>query len=268
MREIDFIAKILPEMAEYARERYADKSRVRVESKTDPNDLLTEVDLTIQKRVIERINAQYPGDHIAAEESGKNVMPEDASVRCWILDPIDGTQNFVRGIFPMFGISIAFAEGGRLRAGGVVLPVMNHTFLAESGAGATRNGERLRVSTVATAFKARVEVDFSIQSDRQDTIDRFSPIICTTGQVRCFCSAVVSLCSISTGDLDAYVHVGLAPWDYAASQLIVEEAGGRATRLDGSELNVFQKKRGILATNALVHEEYLALLRKTAGPGR
>lgn len=263
MKEIAFIEDVLHEATEYARAKYQDKVGLHVESKADPNDLLTEADLTIQRMVVKRIESEFPGDHVAAEESGKNVMPADRNVRCWILDPIDGTQNFVRGIFPLFGISLGFTQQGYLHAGGVSLPMLDQYLLAEKGSGATRNGARLQVSKVAEARVARVEIDFSISEHRQKTLDRFSPLICNTGQVRCLCSAVVSLCSIATGDLDAYVHVGLSPWDYAASQLLLEEAGGKATRLDGAELNVFDAKRGMLATNGLLHEEYLSMLRKT-----
>lgn len=263
MRELDFLASFLPENRAYVREKYAAKGSLIVTSKRDANDLLTEVDLTIQKRLVDEIRRQFPGDSVLAEEGELSTAPSRAPERCWIIDPIDGTQNFVRGLFPIFAISVALAIRGEVSVAGVLLPESGDLFLAERGAGATRNGVPLRVSAVQTVASARLDVDFGIQSDRQPSLDRFGGLMCAVGQLRCHGSAVASLCQVATGDIDAYVHVTLYPWDFAAAQLLVEEAGGRATRLDGGVLRVFDGKKGVLMTNGVLHQEMLAGIART-----
>lgn len=261
MRELEFIERVLAEVSPYAAERYAERANIAVTSKTGANDLLTEADLEIQKRIESALRRAFPHDHLVAEEAGLDRLPEDARARCWYVDPIDGTQNFVRGLFPEFGISIAFAVDGQVRAGGVAVPLQNDLYLARRDGGAFRNGEPLRVSSVPVLANARVEVDFGNQNIREDTLRRFGGVITRAGQMRCHCAAVIGLCTVATGDADAYFHVSLAPWDYAAALLIVEEAGGRATNLHGRPVLVHTPRSGILATNGLIHDEALRTIR-------
>ena len=184
--------------------------------------------------------------------------PQNHGARCWIIDPIDGTQNFVRGLFPAFGVSIAFAASGRAVAGGVAVPALGDAFLAERGGGAHRNGAPLRVSTTPCLSVARAEVDFANQDLREETMRRLGGVLLRAGQIRCHCAAVIGLCSIATGDADGYFHVGLSPWDHAAATLIVDEAGGQSTRFDGSPIELFGADRSLLATNGRIHPECVA----------
>jgi myo-inositol-1(or 4)-monophosphatase len=262
MRELEFIEKFFRENRAYVREKYASKKDLIVTSKLDANDLLTEVDLTIQKRIVDDIRNRFPGDDILAEEGDLNVTPKSAPARCWVIDPIDGTANFVRGLFPIFAISVAFTRNGKTAAAGVLFPESGEMLLAARGAGATRGGKRLRVSSVQEPAEARLDVDFGILSDRQPSFDRFTRLLCNTGQLRCHGSAVASICQIATGDIDAYVHVTLHPWDFAAAQLIVEEAGGTATRLDGAPLEVFDGKKGVMISNGALHAPMMRLLTR------
>jgi myo-inositol-1(or 4)-monophosphatase len=261
MKEIAFVEQVLKVTSLLVREKYAERSKVGVSSKSEANDLLTEVDLAVQDYMVDQIKQLFPEDLVAAEERDFGHIPEDPSCRCWVIDPIDGTQNFVRGLFPTFGISVAFAVGGRVMAGGVGLPMLREAFLAERGEGAFRNGKRLRVSEVGEVAVARIEVDFSGRCERRETLERASRLLCTAGQIRCNCSAVVALCSIASGDMEGFVHVALNPWDYAAGQLLVEEAGGKATRLDGSPLGLFDGGRGVLVSNGRIHDELLHTLQ-------
>lgn len=263
MIELDFIHQFLRDNAAYARDKFADRSGLTVTSKTDATDLLTEVDLTLQKRAVEEIRKNFPGDAILAEEGEFTAMPDDPSGRCWVMDPIDGTSNFVRGRFPIFGISIAFADGGRAQAGGVGLPGTGDIFLAERGKGTTLNGERITVSEVRDTAIARVDVDFSSRGDREAMLTRAAPLIKGVGQVRCYGSAVAALVQIAAGDADGYVHMTLKPWDYAAGQLLVEEAGGMATRLDGQPLGIFDNGKGVMITNGALHQSLLALVKRS-----
>lgn len=259
--EIAFIESVLREVSPYVRDRYAQRRHVAVSSKTGPNDLLTEVDSEVQRRIVYAIASAYPDDCVVAEEDGLNRAPNDLNARCWIIDPIDGTQNFVRGLFPMFGVSVAFAESRQVRAGGVMMPIVDDLFLAEHSAGATRNGAAVRVSERAVLATARIDVDFGHPSGRADTLDRFRGLIEHAGEVRTVCAAVVGLCSIAAGEADGYVNVGLSEWDYAAAALIVEEAGGAISRLDGPPVVLFDGRRGMLATNSLLHAPCLQTIR-------
>ena len=260
MREIEFIESMLAETSALVRGKYADRSKVAVSWKSEANDLLTEVDLAVQDHIVAAVNRCFPGDAIAAEERDFAHAPDDPMHRCWVIDPIDGTQNFVRGLFATFGISVAFFDGGLVMAGGVALAIAGDVFLAERGSGAFRNGARTFVSRVDSLSVARVEVDFSGPRERQETLERASRLIRDVGQVRCNCSTVVALCSIASGDMDAFVHVSLNPWDYAAGQVIVEEAGGKTSRLDNGPLCLFDGKRGVLMSNGLLHEDLVGIL--------
>ncbi|MBX3177843.1 MAG: inositol monophosphatase [Candidatus Hydrogenedentes bacterium] len=262
MTEIGFIKKFLVENMAYAREKFAAREAITVTSKRNANDLLTEVDLTLQKRAVDQIRRNFPGDQVVAEEGEFARAPHDPSARCWIMDPIDGTNNFVRGIFPVYAISIAFAIHGRTVASGIGLPGMDLIYLAEEGQGAFCGDRRLVVSEVQSLAEARVDLDFGGVEDRDAWLERGQELFRQAGQLRCHGSAVASIGQIASADLDAFVHMTLNPWDYAAAQLIVEEAGGMASRLDGKPLRLFDGKQGVLITNGAIHKEILRLLRK------
>jgi len=263
MTEIALIQSFFDENTSYIRERYGDRPGLAVSEKRDANDLLTEVDLTIQKRIVERIQKEFPGDAIVAEEGEYAKLPGAGRPgRTWVIDPIDGTNNFVRGFFPIFAVSIAFTNGGLAQAVGALFPIAGRVILAERGAGSFLDGGRCRVSAIAQAINARLEVDFGGPTERRRLLRQTGELMAASGQVRCHGSAVASICQIATGDMDAFVHATLHPWDYAAAQLIVEEAGGRSSRLDGSPLELFDGRKGVLITNGALHDEMLALIQK------
>lgn len=263
MPELPFIAEFLEANAAYALDKFGARAEITVAQKRDANDLLTEVDLTLQKRAVDLIHAQFPGDAIMAEEGEYAKPPKDKNARCWIMDPIDGTNNFVRGLYPLFGISIGFAVGGEVIAGGVALPGKGVILLAERGAGATLNGAPLRVSGTKILGDARVDFDFSGPADRASLLNHAHELVLRAGQLRCHGSAVASIAQVATGDIDAYVHMSLSPWDFAAGQLIVEEAGGIASRHDGTPLRVFDGKKGVVISNTALHAELLQTVKRT-----
>jgi len=262
MGELGFIRSVLDDMAIFVRSKYAMRDGLRIETKREANDLLTEVDLAVQEEIVARIRKAYPDDAIFAEEAGMSGPPTNRDARTWLIDPIDGTQNFVRGLFPAFGISLAFAVGGRPVAGGVAVPGKGELYLAEQGGGAFRNGERIRVSELDAIGSARAEVDFSGPWDREEILERFGRLMVEIGQVRCHCAAVIGLCSIATGDMDAYVHVALNAYDYAAAMLIVEEAGGKVTRLNGDPIHLFDDGRGVLGSNSVLHANLIEVISR------
>ncbi|MBX7259284.1 MAG: inositol monophosphatase [Candidatus Hydrogenedentes bacterium] len=264
MNERDFIREALSNLAVFVREKYASRRNVCISEKREANDILTEVDLAVQEKLVERIKSAFPGDFIAAEEEGFSRFPEDPNVRAWVIDPIDGTQNFVRGYFPSFGISLALAEGGVPIAGGVIVPMTGDLFFGQRGHGSFRNDSRLEVSSISTVGLVRAEIDFGGPWDRPGTLAAFDTVMRNVGQIRCHCAAVIGICSVATGDMDAYFHVGLNPWDYAAAQVILEEAGGKVTRLDGSPAYLFDGGHGLLATNGRVHDDLIRIIHPQA----
>lgn len=260
MTELRFIETVLREAGVYAREKYLDRASLKISSKSSANDFLTEADLGVQQRIVERIGEQYPGDLVLAEESGFSERPEGRFGRCWVLDPIDGTSNFVRGLFPAWGISLAFADREQVTSAGIYFPMTDNLFLAEKGAGATRNTVPLRTSEIDAVDLSRMDFDISGTGYRHVTIERAPELYARIGQLRVHGCAVAALCSVATGDSDGYLHVALNAWDYAAGVLIVEESGGRATRWDGSSLTLFDGRNSLICTNGRLHDAVLPLL--------
>lgn len=260
--ELDFIERFLRRTSGYVAEKWESRHLVTVASKGDPADLLTEVDLTVQKRFADLLSQTYPHDVLVAEENGLDRVPDpSAERRVWVVDPIDGTYNFVRGMRPIFGISIAFLENGETRCAGVAFPLDNCCYLALRGGGAWCDGRPIRVSDIKKLNEACVEIDFSVMEDRRMFMERASDIMLRAGQIRCCGAAVGGICQVASGESEAYLHMTLHPWDYAAAQLIAEEAGGMATRLDGSPLRVFDGRQGVLISNGAVHWEILSVIR-------
>jgi len=261
MQELDFIKRFLENHREYVLEKYHDKAYLTVTNKqADPNNLVTEVDLTIQKRFVDAVRDAFPEDLVIGEESGLDKLPDKPNGRIWVIDPIDGTYNFMRGMNPVFAISIAFVQEGLAQAGGVALPLNDVLFLAETGKGATCNGRRLAVSKVQHMEEACFEIDFSNMGDRRALLRRVADILKKAGRIRCHGAAAAGICQVATGDVDGYLHMSLYPWDYAAAQLIAEESGALATRLDGKALRLFDKKKGVLVTNGALHQVVLDLV--------
>lgn len=108
--------------------------------------------------------------------------------------------------------------------------------------------------TYAPSSKCSIVIDFADGLDRMRLLKRAEAIVREAGQVRCYGCAIIGICQVAAGDAEAYLHLSLTPWDYAASQIIVEEAGGRASRLDGSPLRLFDDKAGVLFTNGAIHD--------------
>ena len=257
MRELEFIQEVLVDLGPYLLHRFANRSTLTVSQKKGVADLVTEADIEAQRRIESAIGHAFPGDRLVGEESGKDRPPDDHCARCWVCDPIDGTHNFARGLVPGWAVSLAFMEGGEVRAAGVSMPGLGHTFLAHHDGGATLDGRPIRVSKIDSLGEARIEMDFARPVDRVRSLAAGAHVMRWCGQMRCHGSAVVGLCTVAAGAAEAYVHGGLFPWDYAAAMLIIREAGGRVTRFNGRDVQVFDGGRGLLASNGILHQEIM-----------
>ena len=201
-----------------------------VRAKSSRTDLVTEADDASQRLILARLAEARPDDGIVAEEGGSH---GGSSGLTWVIDPLDGTINFVYG-FPVFGISIACQDGTTSVAGVVHDPVRRETFTAVAGGGAWRNGERLDLGPGPELSEALVGTGFSYRSERrQDQARLLATVLPQVRDIRRAGAAAIDLCWVAAGRLDAFYEAGLAPWDVAAGSLVVTEAGGTVESVNG-----------------------------------
>jgi len=196
------------------------------------NDFVTEVDLKAEKAVIDTIRKAHPEHAILAEESGRHDAPD--SDMEWIIDPLDGTTNFVHG-FPAFAVSIGIAEKGRLTHGVIYDPLREELYTAVRGRGALLNDHRIRVSNRPSLKNALIGTGFPFrQGDDFDAyVGMFRAVMLRTAGVRRAGAAALDLAWTAAGRLDGFFELNLKPWDIAAGALIMEEAGGLASDITG-----------------------------------
>jgi myo-inositol-1(or 4)-monophosphatase len=223
-------------------------------------DLVTEADLAAEHLIIERIRSYYPRHAILAEEAdASGVIYEGQSEWKWIIDPLDGTTNYAHA-YPCFCVSIALEREGRIELGVIYDPVLDETFAAERGLGATLNGRRIRVSEVDDLNRAMLCTGFPYNvREMGDFARHFYNFIMHAQAVRRDGSAALDLAYVACGRFDGFWEEGLRPWDVAAGVLFVEEAGGRVSYYDGSPFNIYTPP--ILASNGLVHEMMMHVLQ-------
>jgi myo-inositol-1(or 4)-monophosphatase len=210
---------------------------VDVQTKSSAIDLVTATDRAAEAIVLEGITAAFPGDGVLAEESGAREGSEDAPR--WIVDPLDGTTNFAHG-FPHFCVSIAVAEGDALRIGVVHDPLRRETFVARAGQGAWliqdgRPKRRLAVTQTTDLERCLLATGFGYDrgTSQRTNLEEFARAMRRVRGVRRAGSAALDLAYVAAGRLDAYWEYGLQPWDWAAGLLLVREAGGEGTTLEG-----------------------------------
>ncbi len=224
-------------------------------------DLVTDVDLACEDAIREVLARRAPGTAVLGEEGGGATGTGDR----WVVDPLDGTTNFAHG-FPVFGVSIAWEEGGNTVAGVVYDPLRDELFAAARGKGATRNGEPVRVSATTGLAGALLATGFPYdRAEAPRNYRAFERLTQATQGVRRTGSAALDLAYTACGRLDGFWEPGLAPWDLAAGCLLVTEAGGRVTGYDGGPFT--PRDRDVVATNGPLHPAVLAVLAETE-PGQ
>ena len=206
--------------------------KLKVEKKGH-NDFVSDADYAAEKAVISCILKHYPNHAILAEESGT----QGESDTVWIIDPLDGTTNYLHG-FPVFAVSIGVQIKGRMEHGVIYDPLRQELFTASRGQGAHLEGRRIRVSGQKQLDRSLIGTGFPFrQADKEITpyLEMLGKVVHNTSGVRRPGAAALDLAYVAAGRLDAFWETGLAPWDLAAGSLIIREAGGIVSGLDGSE---------------------------------
>jgi myo-inositol-1(or 4)-monophosphatase len=253
--------RFVPEMEAIAREAGAllmEKFRQRIgfTYKGDA-DLVTAADKAAEKLIADRIGEHFPGHDLYGEEGTRTNTGSDYR---WYIDPLDGTTNFAHG-FPVFCVSLGLEFKGERIAGVIFDPTRDEMFAAEKGSGAYLNGERIAVSKVNNLAECLTGTGFpSHKRHKNPNIFFYHVITLRTHGVRRAGSAAIDLANVACGRLDAFWEFNLNPWDTAAGVVLVEEAGGRVTRFDGSEWLLDSKET--LATNGLVHREMMDVMQQ------
>jgi myo-inositol-1(or 4)-monophosphatase len=221
-------------------------------------DLVTDVDVAVERRFRALIAERFPDHQILAEElGGAATVPAGP---CWVFDPIDGTTNFAHGL-PIFCASLALEIGGVADVAAVYDPNRKELFTAERGGGAFLNGRPLRVSSAARLVDAMLVTGFpyDVHARVDEIVGLFGAFVGRARAVRRLGSAAIDLCYVAAGRLDGFWETDLKPWDIAGGALIVAEAGGRVTNTDGEP---FASRGGhVLATNGHIHEAMLDVIR-------
>jgi myo-inositol-1(or 4)-monophosphatase len=231
---------------------------IRVEKK-GAIDLVTEIDLEIERGFRAMIGDRFPDHEVLGEEFGGGEDGARVPRFCWIFDPIDGTTNYAHGL-PIFCSSLALEVDGEPIAAAVYDPSRKELFTAERGQGARLNGQPLRVSTAQSLIDSLLVTGFhyDVHRDPGEVIAMFATFITKARAVRRLGSAALDLCYVAAGRFDGFWEKKLQPWDIAGGALIVMEAGGRISTMSGAPYG--SRTGSVLATNGWIHDEMLATI--------
>ena len=217
------------------------------------NDLVSEVDKTAEKAIIKEINKAFPKHSILAEESGKTLGDEDF---LWIIDPLDGTANFLHG-FPQYAVSIALLEKGTTTHAVIYDPFKEELFSASKGEGAYLNNERIRVSLSNGLKETLIGTGFPFRHPQhlECYLETFKAIYPHVSDIRRAGAAALDLAYVASGWLDGHWEIGLNSWDIAAGALLVKEAGGFIGDFSGR--NKYLETGNVVAGNSEVYKQIL-----------
>jgi myo-inositol-1(or 4)-monophosphatase len=234
---------------------------VRVQKK-GAIDLVTEVDVEVEKMFRALIAQRFPDHDILAEELGQTTT--GARYR-WVFDPLDGTTNYAHGL-PIFCSTVALELDGEAIIGAAFDPNRKELFTAERGVGAWVNGVPMRVSSAAALVDAVLVTGFpyDVRERIDHILELFTGYLREARAIRRLGSAAIDLCWVAAGRMDAFWEQGLQPWDTTAGALMVQEAGGRVTALDGSPFR--PAARQCLASNGLIHDAMLDVAGRVKRP--
>lgn len=248
--------------------RYFQSPTLKVSQKAIRIDLITEADHAAEELIMGFLKPLYPEHHFVGEESGGSGAPIETAAYRWHIDPLDGTVNFAHGI-PIFSVSIALSNQNNEPLVGVVYhPVLNEMYSAVLGGGAMLNDKPISVSTLESLGDAMISSGFPYNKGTaaDNNLAQWSAVVPRIAAERRLGSAAVDLTYVAVGRLDAYWEMNLNTWDVMAGMLIVREAGGRVTDYRGSDSGAIGERCHLVATNGLLHESLLAVLKESGSP--
>ena len=253
IKETEFIIR---GAGNFIRKEWENFSRHRVESK-GKNDLVSYVDRETENQLVKAFSELIPGSGFILEEA---VNIEAAGDFRWIIDPLDGTTNFIHGV-PAFAISVALQQNEKTIAGWVLEVPADNLFFAEAGCGATKNGFPIRVSPEPEFAKSLIATGFPYSKNAlpADYLSVLAEFVKHTHGVRRFGAAALDLVWVAEGRFEGFYEIGLQPWDVAAGILIIQEAGGQISAFSKTGDPLFGRQ--ILASNGLIHREMLEILK-------
>jgi myo-inositol-1(or 4)-monophosphatase len=221
-------------------------------------DLVTEVDRACEEAILDTLRSRFPDHDFVTEET---LLARRGSRYLWFTDPLDGTTNFAHG-YPFFCSSVALTVDGRAEAGAVYDPLRDELFTAERGGGAHLNGRRLRVSQSSNLLRSLLITGFpyDLREDLTGKLRLFNRFMGEARAIRRDGAAALDLSYVAAGRADGFWEERLQPWDMMAGVVLIEEAGGRVSRFDGSPLGLGPDE--VLATNGALHQVMLDVLRE------
>lgn len=233
------------------------RKRVSYKSPVNP---VTEIDLKAEKAIISHIRSRFPDHGFLAEESSflnKHTAQDKKARYRWVIDPLDGTANYLHGV-PIASTSIGLEENGRVLTGGIYDPFRDELFLAARGQGATLNGKRIHVSNETNLNHALIFTGFPYDNPThiKKYLQAFVPLMRQTMGVRRFGSAAIDLAWVACGRADGFWEYKLNPWDVAAGIILVEEAGGKISDLKGKPLKLAEPNE-LLATSPTLYPKLI-----------
>ena len=236
---------------------YGKKHQVQHKGRTD---LVTEIDRDSENYLVNQIRTHFANHTIIAEESGHLAGQND---HCWFVDPLDGTSNYAHGV-PIFSVTLAYAFKGKVQLGVVYDPTRDQCFSAERGKGAWLNGNAIHVSQTSQLIDSMLVTGFpyDLKDNQNNNIDNFTRFFYRAQSIRRLGSAAIDVAYVAAGWYDGYWEVSIYPWDIAAGTLMVEEAGGVVTDLNGDP-DYLKPPYAIIATNYNLHPKMLAILQGT-----
>ena len=246
------IKEIIIDIGEYQAANFT--KRLEISLKTTEHDLVTNIDKSSEKRIVSFLKEKYPSHAVIAEEGGDVVKASDFR---WIIDPLDGTNNFAHG-FPIFTISIALECKDEIVLGCVYCPLLKELFYAVKGKGAYLNGEEISVSMNQNLNHAILATGFPYDKGESpdNNLDHLNRLLPQVRGLRRTGSAAYDLCNVARGSFDGYWEVKLNLWDIAAGKLIVEEAGGKIISISDHD------KIRLIAGNDYIVNNLLQELKK------
>jgi myo-inositol-1(or 4)-monophosphatase len=220
------------------------------------HSFVTNVDKEAETMIINQITSAFPDHGILSEEAGPKNLDADY---LWVIDPLDGTHNFIRNI-PIFGVSIGVVYKKEIIAGVIYMPVHNEFYSAEKGSGAFKNNGAISVSSIADLHNVSLHYDSTFKNNPSVAVATLASVSAATFNCRMYGSSVRSLTYLAEGTLDAIIEFDDNPWDYTAGICLVREAGGTVTHLKTGKDFCFGEQ-GYLATNSQVHSGIWEIVR-------